>query len=375
MQCGKKLIVAITANTSWYIYNFRKNTIIALLKEGYEVIVFSPEDAYTDKIKALGCHFKNLEIDRGGKNIIKDVKAIWNFYMFYKKNEIAIALNFTPKNNIYSTIAASYSNVKIINNIAGLGAVFVKNSFLTFILKKLYKFSQKKASFVFFQNKEDKFLFDKAGIKISEFDILPGSGVDLKRFTPCEAPDNGIVVFALMARLLIEKGIIEYALSARELKIKYKEKVRFLLIGYIDEKTRRSITKEQIKLWVDEGSIEYLGGTDNIELIIKKVDCVVLPSFYREGVPKSLLEAAALGKPIVTTNNVGCRETVDDGLSGYLCEPKSVTDLKEKMEMIITHSHQERVTMGMNGRKKMESCFDENIVIDKYLKAIKKLCN
>ncbi|MFK8258251.1 glycosyltransferase family 4 protein [Erwinia sp. AnSW2-5] len=375
MYAKNNKTIVITANTSWYVFNFRKNTIISLLKQGYNVTVLAPQDDYTDRLLTLGCEFKHIDIDKSGTNFIKDIKSIVQFYNFYRKNRVSAVLNFTPKNNIYSTIAANMNDIKSINNIAGLGAVFVKKNLLTCLVKKLYKFSQERATFVFFQNKEDKKIFDEANINISGFDILPGSGVDLTRFGLCEVADDGRVVFALVARLLIEKGIFEYAQAASNLKARYKDDVRFLLIGFTDASNPRSVTREQIEFWVNEGNIDYSGPVDDVESILKNVDCIVLPSYYREGVPKSLLEAAAMGKPIVTTDNVGCRDVVDDGITGYLCQSRSVADLSEKMEMIINLSHQERVNMGLRGREKIENQFDERIVIDKYLAIIEDVCN
>lgn len=373
MHTRENKIIAITANTSWYIYNFRKNTIAELLLKGYDVVVLAPEDDYTERLIELGCRFNHIDIDKSGTNLIKDIKTILQFYNFYKKNSTAVVLNFTPKNNIYSAIAADLNGVKTINNIAGLGAVFVKKNLLTYLVKKLYKFSQEKASFVFFQNKEDKAIFDSARINIANYDILPGSGVDLSRFNRAEAPDDGKVVFALVARLLIEKGIFEYVLAANYLKNKYGSDVEFLLIGFTDAGNPRAVGIEQVESWVKEGNIKYLGAVDNVESIIKNVDCVVLPSYYREGIPKSLLEAAAMGKPIVTTDNVGCRDTVEDGITGYICRTRSVEDLSEKMEVMINHSHQDRVNMGKRGREKMKMQFDEKIVIDKYLSVIERI--
>ncbi|WP_338636927.1 glycosyltransferase family 4 protein [Erwinia persicina] len=363
-------IVAITANTSWYIFNFRKNTILELINNHYTVVVLAPRDDYTERLIGLGCHFNEVKIDRGGVNPLKDLSTLYQFYNFYKKNNVSVVLNFTPKNNIYSTIAAYFNNLKVVNNIAGLGTVFTKNNLLTKLVKQLYKYSQSKADFIFFQNKEDCHLFTKLGIDSIDSDVLPGSGVDLLKFKYEDIPDDGLVTFSLVARLLIDKGIIEYAEAAKKLKLIYGDKVCFQLIGFLEKNNPRSVTSDQINEWVNAGYIDYLGKTDDIATTLKNVDCVVLPSFYREGVPKSLLEAAALGKPIVTTDNVGCRDTVDDGVNGYICMPGSSDDLALKMELIINKTHLERVGMGRKGRDKIVKFYDEKIVINKYLAVI-----
>ncbi|AVI67200.1 glycosyl transferase family 1 [Shewanella sp. WE21] len=365
--------IGISANTSWYLYNFRKNTILALIKQGYKVIAISPLDDYSAKLSVLGCELVNINIDQGGTNPVKDIETFISFYKIYKNRKIDVVLNFTPKNNIYSTLSASFNGTKSINNIAGLGFLFINESFTSKIARFLYRISQSKASKIFFQNEDDRALFLKKKIAISvDTDRLPGSGVDLTRFALSPAPDDGKVRFLLIARMLYDKGIGQYVEAARILKTKYGEIIEFQLLGFLDVNNPSAVSKQEMQAWVDDGIVNYLGTSDNVEQDIAKVDCMVLPSYYREGVPKSLLEAGAMGKPIVTTNNVGCRETVDDGLNGYLCELRSSESLIEKLELIIHKTHEERLAMGEKSRLKIQNEFDEQIVITKYLEAIKK---
>ena len=285
-------------------------------------------------------------------------------------------LNFTPKNNIYSTLAAYFNGTKSVNNIAGLGILFINESITSKIVRFLYKISQSKASKLFFQNEDDRELFlDKKITTTVETDRLPGSGVDLTRFVLSPAIDDGTVRFLLIARMLYDKGIGQYVEAARSLKKKYGANVELCLLGFLDVSNPSAVSKQDMQSWVDEGIVNYLGTSDCVEQEIAKVDCMVLPSYYREGVPKSLLEAGAMGKPIVTTDNVGCRETVDDGVNGVLCEPRSSKSLTEKLELIINMTHQERLEIGEKSRMKIEKEFDERIVINKYLDAIKEcLC-
>lgn len=365
--------IALSANTSWYLYNFRKNTIIALIQEGYRVIVIAPKDEYSQKLSKLGCQYIDVNIDQGGTNPIKDIKTFFYFYRVYKKNNIDVVLNFTPKNNIYSTLAANFNDVRSVNNIAGLGILFINESVTSKIARFLYKISQSKSSRLFFQNEDDRRLFlDKKITTNVPTDRLPGSGVDLSRFTLSPAPNDGKVRFLLIARMLYDKGIQQYVDAAGILKNKYGGKVEFQLLGFLDVDNPSAVSSVVMQTWVDEGVVNYLGTSDNVEQDIANVDCMVLPSYYREGVPKSLLEAGAMGKPIVTTNNVGCRETVDDGVNGYLCEPRSSESLIEKLELIIKMSHSQRLTLGLNSRLKIEKEFDEKIVIEKYIKAIEE---
>ncbi|MFS1909684.1 glycosyltransferase family 4 protein [Vibrio sp. 10N.286.48.B7] len=363
--------VVITANTSWYLYNFRKNTILAMLEQGYRVLAISPKDDYSQKLVELGAEFCHISIDQGGTNPIKDIATFFSFVGLYRSIRPKVVLNFTPKNNIYSTLAACVVDAKAVNNIAGLGMVFINENLTAKLARFLYKISQPKAHTIFFQNEEDKALFAKYNLAPLEItDRVPGSGADLSRFIISPSKDDGAVRFLLIARMLYDKGIGHYVEAARELKGKYGDQVEFRLLGFLDVNNPSAVSKDDMQSWVDEGIVNYLGTSDSVEKDIAEVDCMVLPSFYREGVPKSLLEACAMGKPIVTTDNVGCRETVDNGSNGYLCEPRSTSSLVKKLELMINHTHQERLLMGEKSRIKVENEFDEQIVIKKYIQAV-----
>ncbi len=366
-------LIAITSNTSWYLYNFRKNTILSLLNNGYRVIAIAPYDEYSDRLSNLGCEFIHVDIDQGGTNPVKDIKTFIKLFRTYLKVRPSVVLNFTPKNNIYSTLSAKLCKAKVINNIAGLGMVFINESITAKLARFLYKVSQRKADKIFFQNEDDRKLFlDNKLADVSITDRLPGSGVDLTRFTLQPADDDGVVRFLLIARMLYDKGIGHYVDAARTLKAKYGDGVEFQLLGFVGVNNPSAVTESEMQAWVDEGIVNYLGVSDSVEEDIAKVDCMVLPSFYREGVPKSLLEAGAMGKPIVTTDNVGCRETVDDGINGYLCELRSTESLAEKLELMIQMTHEQRLDMGRQSRFKIEREFDEQLVINKYLNAVKE---
>lgn len=366
--------IAISANTSWYLYNFRKNTIISLLNTNYTVIIIAPRDKYSPLLENLGVKFIHIDIFQKSTNPFHDLKTIFQFYKIYSTNKIDAVLNFTPKNNIYSTFIASKKNIKVINNIAGLGLLFVNESLLSKLVKLLYKYSLKHASKTFFQNQDDRNIFIKYNlIQENNTERLPGSGVDLSRFKLSLSEDKNKLRFILIARMLYEKGITFYVDAARILKEKYGNKVEFCLLGFVGVNNPSAITHEQINNWVSEGVINYLGTSDTVECEIAKADCIVLPSFYREGVPKTLLEAGAMGKPIITTDNVGCRETVTHGLNGYLCQPKSVSSLVNAIDTFIKLPYEKKLEMGKNSRKKIESEFDEEIVIKKYLDALKEI--
>ncbi|MDC9596815.1 glycosyltransferase family 4 protein [Xenorhabdus anantnagensis] len=365
--------IVISANTSWYLYNFRKNTIIALINEGYRVIVLAPYDNYTDKIIELGALFHNVYIDQCGINIINELRTIKELIIFYRKEEVSLVLNFTPKNNIYNTIIASSFNISIINNISGLGTAFIRKNLLSRVLRLLYKYSQRKSELIFFQNKEDLNLFlNEKIISKEKTQIIPGSGVDLSRFSvrnPTEKKSKELR-FLLIARMLYPKGVKHFVEAAKIIKKRY-DNVNFLLLGFIDTKNPLAVKKTEIDEWVKQGFVEYLGTSDTVEREIALADCIVLPSYYKEGIPKSLLEATAMGKPIITTDNIGCRETVIDSYNGFLCEPRSTSSLVNAIEKFIRMSYEERVLFGKRSRERAEKEFDEYIVIEKYLTSIR----
>ncbi|MDH1994810.1 glycosyltransferase family 4 protein [Aeromonas caviae] len=366
--------VAISANTSWYLLNFRKNTILALLAQKYEVYAISPRDSYSINLEQLGIKHIDVDIEQSGKNPLKDISTLLSFRKIFLKNNIDVVLNFTPKNNIYSTLAAKLCGVRTINNIAGLGILFINEGLTSKIARFLYKISQRFADKIFFQNEDDRELFLLNGMAKKEVtDRLPGSGADLARFTIVPSIDDGVTRFLLIARMLYDKGVGHYVEAAKILKEKYGSRVEFNLLGFLDVNNPSAVTKEQMQIWVSEGTVNYLGTSDSVETEIAKSDCIVLPSFYREGVPKSLLEAGAMGKPIITTDNVGCRETVDDGVNGFLCEPRSTASLVVQLERMIDMGYERRVAMGIKSRQKIEREFDERIIITKYLETIRVL--
>jgi len=206
-------------------------------------------------------------------------------------------------------------------------------------------------------------------------DILPGSGVDIDRFTPIENKNkNGFFKFLLVARMLWDKGVGEYVDAAKLIKEKNPD-VEFQLLGFLDVENNTAISKEQMQKWIDAKYINYLGVSDDVKYEIAKADCIVLPSFYREGTPRILLESASMAKPIITTDNVGCRDVVDNGVNGFLCEVKNSKELAEKMEIMMNLTTEKRDAMGRSGRNKMIEEFDECIVIDKYVSSISEILN
>lgn len=366
--------IVIVLNTAWNLINFRSGLIRSLVSSGYEVVAVAPSDHYATRLPALGARFVPLPMDNKGTNPVHDLLLLWRFYRLLKSERPDVLLAYTIKPNIYGSIAAQALGIPVINNIAGLGSVFARDAWLTKLVRKLYRLALSRSFKVFFQNDDDRRMFvEQALVRTEISDRLPGSGVDLAKFTqtPVTTRRNGEGLhFLLLSRLLWDKGIGEYVEAARDVKHHHPNTV-FCLLGFVDVQNPAAITRAQVDEWVSEGVIQYLGVSDNVAREIGDADCIVLPSFYREGVPKALLEAAAIGRPIITTNAIGCRDVVDDNVNGYLCRPRDAADLAEKMKQMIALSTETRAEMGKKGRDKVEREFDEEIVIGKYMDAIR----
>lgn len=369
--------VAIVLNSSWNVYNFRLGLIFYLQKKGYQITVIAPKDAYSDKLKAQGCDFVDIPMDSRGINPLQDIVLVWALYKVYKKLRPDVILHYTVKPNIYGTIAASMARIPMINNVCGLGTVFLKKGLVSLIATSLYKIAFQFPNKVFFQNEDDLALFIRKKLVHQKItDLIPGSGIDLEKFKPIENTDSYYnatrpFTFLVISRLIYDKGILEYIEAINILKNRGVN-ARFQLLGAKDPIHKRGIPLEIIDKWINEGIVEYLGTLEDVRPVINESDCVVLPS-YREGLPRTLLEAASYEKPIVTTNTPGCRHVVQNHVNGYLCEVRDAHDLAEKMYQMYNKSYEERVSMGKAGRGLIKEKYDENIVINKYMRSIEEL--
>jgi len=362
--------IAVVLNTSWNIYNFRKGLISSLLDKGNQVITIAPKDKFTYKLMDMGCKHIPVKMDSRGASPFKDFLLILELYWIYKKVRPDVILHYTIKPNIYGTIAASLLGIPVINNVCGLGTMFLKDNFVSRVAISLYRVAFRFPKKIFFQNEDDKNLFVRRRIVSGKIcGLLPGSGINTADFSPSMKKGNGSnFTFLLISRLIYDKGILEYIDAIEALK---NEGVtaKFQILGQIDEEHKRGIPSETIQNWIEQNQIEYLGTTDDVRSYIEKADCIVLPS-YREGTPKTLLEAASMAKPIVATNVPGCNSVVKDGKNGFLCNLKDSTDLAIKMKKMFSQDVESRRQMGEFSRKYVKQNFDEQIVIDKYISAI-----
>lgn len=367
--------IAISANTAWYLARFRLNLAKALLREGYEVVAMAPPGEDAARIEAAGVRFIPVPMSANGTNPLHDCAYILRLLRVLRREHPSAYLGYTVKPNVYGGLVCRLLGIPAILNIAGLGSVFIQEGWLSRMVQFLYRLGLTRAEIVFFQNPDDMELFVTRGLVTpTQAARLPGSGVDLERFAPVpllEPGDSAPFRFLLIARLLWDKGIGEYVEAARRLRAEGRA-VECQLLGFLGSENPSGVPVERIEAWQKQGVIRYLGSADDVRPHIARADCVVLPS-YREGTPRSLLEAASMGRPIVTTDAVGCREAVDDGVTGFLCQPRDAADLAEKMRRMMDLPHAARAEMGKKGREKMTREFDETIVIDRYLQTVKAL--
>ncbi|WP_053181381.1 glycosyltransferase family 4 protein [Sunxiuqinia dokdonensis] len=365
--------IAILLNTSWYIYNFRRNLIKELIKNGFQVTAIAPFDEYSSKLEELGCDFHPLGIDSKSKNPFYDISLLFRMRKVLAKTRPDVLLNFTIKPNVYGSLAARSLGIKCINNVAGMGTLFTDGLISRTVLKGLFKISQLKVKTVFFQNPDDFEELTKRNIVKKEIaHLLPGSGVNLSEFPFTPIYESKQVNFLLIARMIYPKGIKELVLAAERLREKGYHNFQVQLLGEMGVNNPLAIPASEMEQFCEKGYINYLGKTDDVKTVIQQADAVILPSYYREGTPKSLLEALAIGRPIITTNMPGCKETVIDEVNGFICDPKSIDDLASKMERFLNLDFSKKLEMGKQSRKLAETKFDEQIVIDEYLKAINR---
>jgi glycosyltransferase involved in cell wall biosynthesis len=363
--------ILLSINASWNVVNFRQGLIRGLQAEGYRVVALAPPDAWSARFAELDVDYLPIEMDKKGVSPIRDLKLLARYYRILKAVKPDIFLGYTAKPNVYGSMAAQALGIPVINNVSGLGTAFIRQGLLTRIVSGLYRTAFKRSHTVFFQNDEDRQLFvAKRIVAADKAKLLPGSGIDLARFAPVpRGPgDASPLAFVLIARLLGDKGVREYAEAARLVRGEAPDAV-FRLLGFLEAENRTAVARSEVDAWQAEGLVDYLGPVDDVRPAIAAADCVVLPS-YREGLPRTLLEGAALGRPLIATDVPGCRQVVDDGVNGFLCEARSARSLADAMLRMIRLAPAERAAMGAAGRAKMEREYDERIVIGRYLETI-----
>ena len=370
----KKKKIAVIENGLFSTYTMREGLMQRLLKEGYDVTILTHTNSFVSQVEKTGLHVMN--IGSGNLNPWKVLKYIFNLYSALKKIQPDICLTFSIRPAIWGNFITRDLNIPTITNITGVGPLFTSKNLAYRIARSIYRHALQKTRKVFFQNFDDMNLFlQKKFVRKEIAERVPGSGVDYQKFSPITnaKTDEENFIFLFIGRLIKDKGIFEFVEAARVIRKKFPN-IIFNVIGPFWHQNLKSntITKSDLQSWIVEGIIDYQGEKKDIRKFIAEADCIVLPS-YREGTSNILLEAASMEKPIITTKTTGCKETVEDEVTGFLCKVKDAEDLADKMEKMYLLSEEDRKTMGRKGRQKIIKEFDKQIVINAYLKAIHEI--
>lgn len=369
--------IGIIANTSWNIINFRLGLIKALQKNGHEVVLIAPKDEHTEELKQQGFPIIIVSgLSRKGTNPIKDLLLVFELAKIYKREKLDLVLQYTIKPNIYGSLAGMLTRTKTVSTVTGLGYVFLNNGLSSTIAKLLYQIAFKFSYLVYFQNSDDKELFENTGlVSPHKSRLIHGSGIDTESFHPdyisIHPKDTSKITFLMVARLLIDKGVNEYVSAAKIIQKKYPH-TQFLLLGDQDKGNPAAVNEEDIAKIKKEGIVQLLGFKKNTRDYIGSSDVVVLPS-YREGIPRVILEAFAMAKPCITTDAPGCKHTVDDKINGLICKVANAEDLAQKIEDFILLDDKTKENMGNNARKKALEIYSIANITKEYLTIIDSL--
>jgi glycosyltransferase involved in cell wall biosynthesis len=369
------LKVILFANTAWYLYNFRLPLAQALVDQGYQVVLLSPgEEPYHQLLQENGFQCLTIHMQRRRLNPFAEIQTLWKIFQLYRREQPDIVHHFTIKPVLYGSLVGHLLRIRrIINAVTGLGYIFVSESLIAKLLRTVAKFTYRLAlqkTLVIFQNPDDLSLFLQMRlVKPAQTTLIRGSGVAVERFLPKEEPP-GIPLIILPARMLWDKGIKEFVEAARHFKTKGIQ-ARFALVGSPDPGNPRSVPVEALENWHRAGTIEWWGWCEEMASVYQTAHIVCLPTRYGEGTPKSLLEAAACGRPIIATDVPGCREIVQDGYNGYLISTLDPDALANALQKLIEDPG-ERQRMGKNGRQLAVAEFALNRVIEETLSVYAK---
>ena len=366
----------MVVNVDWFFLSHRKDIALAAQNKGWDVTIVTADTGKLKDIQALGLKTINLPMSRSGMNIKEEMETLYFLYKLYKQEKPDVVHHVGMKAILWGTLAAKFAKVNgVVNAISGLGGFFAEDNkgLLARIMPKVLKFSHNKKNLLcIFQNNEDKGLYVKNGIiKEEQARFIKGSGVHLDEFCYTPEPTEGKIRVILTARMIVEKGVFILTEAAEKLRPKYEDKAEFLLVGGIDDHPG-AITKEQLDKVCDGMYIQWLGYRTDVKELLQSSHIVAFPSYYMEGLPKSLIEADAIGRPVITCNSVGCKEAVIDGYNGYLIPTKDVDSLVEKLDILLSDAAL-RQEMGRNSRKYAEENFSIDVVIERHLKIYNEL--
>ncbi|WP_344706898.1 glycosyltransferase family 4 protein [Sphingomonas swuensis] len=359
--------ILFVANSSWNLEHFRGPLITALRAAGHRVVAAVPNGQ--DAVAGLDTWHFPLKPE--GTAPLAELRTVLALLRIFREARPAAVLSFTPKGNIYAGLAARALNIPLLPNISGLGTGFIRGGMLQRIQSALYREALRPSPTVFFQNEDDSALFQQLGLVRSEqVAMLPGSGVDCRRFRPSPLPSRepGAAKLLFVGRLLGDKGVRELAEAMRLLRPRYPA-LELTLVGGLGAANRTAISAAEVRGWEEEGLLRHVGATEDVRPFIAAADALVLPS-YREGMPRALLEGAAMGRPLLASDVPGCRQLVEDGVNGLLFESRSPQSLAKAIERLVEVGPERRQSWGDSARSMATSRYDEKLVIEAYLSRV-----
>ena len=362
---GERRTVVICANSAWNLVNFRLPVIASLVADNHRVVAAAAPDGAESQITDVGAEFVALPVEASSRNPLADLRLLTAFIRLLGSARPDALMTFTIKPNIYGTLAARLTRTRALATVSGLGSAFLAGGLTGKLVDRLYRMGLARADAVFFQNDDDRDLFVGRGlIGLEQSRRVAGSGIDLDHFALAPPPANARPVFLFIGRLLWDKGVREFSEAAR-LVSRSGGQAEFRMLGECSVDNPSAVTLAEVERWAADGTINYLGPANDVRGAIAAADCIVLPS-YREGLPRSLLEGAAMGRPLIATDVAGCRDVVDDGSNGFLCAPRSASALAGAIDKMSALTPVERRDMGLRARTKIEREFAVERVVAAY---------
>ncbi len=364
---NKPIKILFVSNSCWSIYNFRLDVIEHFIKLNYEVHIAALKDDFAIKLLNIGCKVHSIQFNNRKLNPIEDIFLFFKLKKLYQNVKPALIFHYVIKPNIYGSVAASQLKIPCVAIITGLGYAFATHNWLSSLVIKLYRFALKKVKLICFLNEEDKQLFIKRKIaNINKIYVLHSEGINTEKFKPIQVKkDDQPFVFLMATRMLWSKGVGLFA-EASEILKKKGFQFECKVIGFFEPNHPDSISLEQLEQWRNKKIFSYLGFTENVVPFFSMADCFVLPSYYQEGIPRSLLEACAMQIPVITTNNNGCKEVIKNNFNGFTCKMNDAEDLATKMSTALLMTTEDLKAMGKNGRELVCEKFDVKLVIERY---------
>lgn len=364
--------IVVVVNQAWSAWKFRSRLIGSLRASGYRIVTLVGKDEYLAELEKICDEVMVVPMARGTISILSDLLLLGAYVYYLSRLRPLAVLTFTIKPNIYASMVCRAFGLPAINNVTGMGTTASSSPLLSGLVSRMYRSAFSSSWRVFFQNPDDlEDMLTRNIVRADQAVLLPGSGVSTEYYAPTERMPGAHAEFhvSMLARLLREKGVCEFAEAARRIRRRHPN-VKFHLWGKLDDRDQRSISRQELRKWESEGTLVFHGEARDAVEAFRNADVVILPSYYPEGTPRTLLEAASMGLPCITTDLRGCRDAVIDGVTGYTCKARDVDSLTRALERMIQLNTSERSKMGVEARRLALNKFDERYVIDAYLEAV-----